>query len=106
MGKLTPLQYKALDLLRTIEEREAKYDAVNDAARELNPDFPPFSATSMDDHIADGVMELLDGILGGEVASWYKYECPSGGTITVEGKRYDLSTIDGLTVYLESLAEK
>lgn len=107
MTKLTTQETKALALLETIRNRTDAYYKVNKDLQKLQGDFNAH-VQLIDIHIETQLVDLLDNILGDELASYYLFEVSSmkeGGLIVPRRKRhptleYRIKTIKDVKTYL------
>ena len=101
---VTDLQKQALAVIDVIEARRAEYQMVNDSLRKLQGDFPT-QLPVIDSNCFHSIVDLLDKILGDELASYFLFECvgADGGCITVDGVEYRIKNIKDIETYLNRL---
>ena len=98
---------QACDTLSIIERQDKKYHNLNRTIRNLQGDFSTHLHT-MDDNIQSAVIDLLDNILDGELASYWLYECvdhKDGGLIVDNGKEFRIKSIGDVKRYARYLAK-
>ena len=71
--KMTELQKQALALLNIIHKKQKIYSELNSKIRDLQGDFPTH-IQSIDTEYFTGVVDLLDEILGDELADYLLWE--------------------------------
>lgn len=98
---MNKLQEKALDTLSVIEKQRKKYEEVNDQLRKISQDFPPY-VEAFDHDSFSSVVDLLDEILGDELASYYLFDAPvsGNGAIFIDDKEYPINSIEDIKKYL------
>ena len=96
-------QEQALQLIGHMEKREAEYDKLNKALRAVQGDFC-CHVDYIDDATSTEVFNLLDSILGDEIASYYFFEArhmKGGGKIVLScGQEYSIATLDDVRKYV------
>lgn len=99
----------AIELIALIEKKEAEYRKVNDEMRRIQGDFSSHIEV-MNEGVFSGVVNLLDEIIGDELASYYLFECRNmkdGGAIhDVDGVVYKIRNIDDVKAYMDAMAKK
>lgn len=107
-SKLSPIQQKAILALEQIEESTSEADKLNRMIDKLTgdgKDFHQHNITPILSPIEAKIVDLLDEILGCEIASYYLYECgmmSGGGHIQIEGKDYRITDIDSVVRFVYS----
>lgn len=104
--RLTEAQERALETLDVFDKRRLLYDTVNQSIKDLNPDFPSL-ITMIDEKIETSIVNVLDSILGAEIASYYLNECrfmKDGGYIIEDGKKWPIRTVDDVRAYVTGRA--
>jgi len=98
---MNKLQKKALDTLSLIEKQRNKYDEINEKLTKISKDFPP-RVEYCDSDSFYSVVDLLDEILGGELASYYLWDAPASGNgaIYIDDKKYPINSIEDIKKYL------
>lgn len=102
MNKLKTL---ALDILEIIDKKKDAYDKINSEIKKIQPDFSTHLFV-VDYELEGKFINLLDEILGSEIASYYLYECKNmknGGIITDKGKEFKIKSIADVKKYLDFL---
>lgn len=98
----TTKQDLAFELIELILKKEEAYNKINRLIEKEQCAACGFRC--MDGQIEDSVMNLLDSVLGDEIASYFMYECsmmPNGGMITHEdGKTWRISSIKDVKDYV------
>lgn len=96
------MKARAIELISLIEKKDAEYQKVNTTMREIQGDFSSHIEIINTD-IYSGITDLLDEILGDELASYYLFECSTmkeGGAIVENKKEYKLRNIEDLKAYV------
>lgn len=95
------LQQQAISAMRVIIERRDAYEKINDDISKLQPDFPQ-RVQAMDANVEWAFVDLLDAILGDNLASYYLYDMPkNGGTITNGKDVFKIRRLEDLLKYVE-----
>ena len=96
------LKKEALALLRLLHAKEKKYKKLNEKIGELQGDFPTH-IQSIDDEYYTRVVELLDEILGDELASYLLFETDGSRSysITTEKKKFPIRNVDDIEKYMD-----
>lgn len=92
----------AIELIALIEKKNAEYQKINDEMRKVLGDFSSHIEI-MNENIYSSVANLLDEIIGGELASYYLFECSNmqgGGSICDDGVEYRIANIEDLKAYV------
>lgn len=96
---------KALAFLDTLAKRHELFrDIERSIQRQLNQD-NGISIRFMDDHLYEPMMDMLDHILGDQIASYFFHEArfmpPDGGRIIEpDGREFMIKTIDDVRAYV------
>lgn len=93
----------ALDLLNEIRNKEAAYRKINKQIKAIQGDFA-FYMHITDPSLEDKIINLLDEILGDELASYFIYDCGrESGMIEAFGHKFPIRNIDDVKKYMEFL---
>jgi hypothetical protein len=97
-------QEAAFLFLEKLEEKEEAYEIVNDAIRKLQPDFPA-TLQVMDFELYGPMRELIDEVLGCDIASYYLCEAKhmkGAGLITEkDGTEWPIRNLEDVRAYVK-----
>lgn len=94
---------KALDLLRLLVLKQDDYDNINKQIRTIQGNDFPTTIRSIDLALEDYVVNLLDSVLGDNIASYWIYECQhmkNGGSITENNIEWKITNIDSVEAFV------
>jgi hypothetical protein len=100
------IEDKALCVLDALMKAEESYKRVNKViCEELGSDF--FTALPIENNAMVGIVDLLDYILGDNLASYMLYDRPrSGGKYTTAaGKEFPMNTMEDVMAWIREGAE-
>lgn len=105
--KITTTERKALNMLNVLQKRTEEYNKVNSTLRMLQGDFSA-CIQLLDVKVETTLIDMLDAILGDELATYFLYETSSmkdGGAIFPKAKKhpklkYKIKTISDVEKYL------
>jgi hypothetical protein len=89
-----PLVEAALATLRVVAQRMKIYGDLDTVIQDVPPNLPGHQHC-MDEKVERAVVDLLDKILGFEIASYFLYRCQRGsrGKIQVDGRSWPIRSI-------------
>lgn len=105
---LTVEQSLCLSILELMETRRASYELINDSLRGLQGDFPTL-VKYIDGETENKFVDLLDAILGDDLATYYLYEVSGpyglrersgGGSYTINGREWIIKTIADVAKFI------
>lgn len=101
---MTPEQEQAIELLSVIDQKDTAYTEINKAieAADLSGFYSNFSPVNVD--IRAATVKLIDMILGEDIGSYWLYETRAmkgGGSITIDGRKWQIETLDDVRAYVE-----
>jgi hypothetical protein len=103
MSKTPDAREAALVIIEKLMEAQPAFDALNEQMSILNSGTTTMFAP-MAECVADKVVDLLDIVLGEELASYFLYDCQcmgDGGSIKeIDGTVWPLKTIANLRTYV------
>ena len=96
------IKKEALALLKLLHTKQKKYEKLNDKIRNLISEFTPY-IQSIDDEYFTGTANLLDNILGDELASYLLFETDGSDRfyIIYKEKKFPMRNVDDIIKYME-----
>ena len=99
---MNKIKKEALALLKLIHAKEKKYRKLNEKVKELQRDFPTH-IQSIDDEYFTGTANLLDNILGDELASYLLWETDGSDKyyIIYKEKKFLIRNVNDIIKYMD-----
>ena len=100
---INKLQKEALALLKLIHEKEKKYRKLNDKTKELQGDFPTY-IQSIDSEYFTSIVNLIDEIIGDELASYLLFETDGSDKYYYQlkdGKKFLIRNVEDVKKFME-----